>query len=164
MPGQSWIPEVHLKPLAAFLFHLKPDHPPEIRDRPAASLESWATAGFLQVLLTAMRATFLLDRDFRRNLDGFEARYLFRTQDGSMKVHAVFTHGGMTIGTGDIDGANITIIFRDEGTLFRFLLSPKPDILGAMLRQDVVLHGNLNYLYKFAYLAKRLQIMALGHA
>ena len=43
-----------------------------------------------------------------------------------------------------------------------YLLSPKPDILGSVLRQDVMVSGNLNYLYKFAYMAKRLQLMATG--
>jgi hypothetical protein len=31
-----------------------------------------------------------------------------------------------------------------------------------MLRQDVAVDGNLNYLYKFAFMAKRLQLMATG--
>jgi hypothetical protein len=46
--------------------------------------------------------------------------------------------------------------------LMGFLLSPKPDILGSMLRQDISIDGNLNYLYKFAYMAKHLQLKVTG--
>jgi len=54
---------------------------------------------------------------------------------------------------------HITITFRDGRTLMKFLLAPKQDILGSMLRHDVVTEGNLNYLYRFGYMAKRLQLM-----
>ena len=43
-----------------------------------------------------------------------------------------------------------------------YIFSPKPDILGSMLRQDVMLNGNLNYLYKFAFMAQHLRLMATG--
>lgn len=43
-----------------------------------------------------------------------------------------------------------------------FLLTPRPDIIGAVLRQDVCVDGNLNYLYKFAFMARRLQLKATG--
>jgi hypothetical protein len=43
-----------------------------------------------------------------------------------------------------------------------YIFSPKPDILGSMLRQDVTLNGNMNYLFKFAFMAQRLRLMATG--
>ncbi len=130
----------------------------------AQFLESKATTGFLELLLNGLRLTFLLDGTFRRNLEGFQGRYLFRSQDGSLMVHCEFKDGKMTVGKGDIEKPNVTVNFRNDQALLGFLLAPKPDILGAVLRQDVVIQGNLNYLYKFAFMAKRLQIMALGHA
>jgi hypothetical protein len=62
----------------------------------------------------------------------------------------------------EIDKTNITNIFKDQSALMNFLLSPKPDILGAILNQDVTFDGNLNYLSKFAFMSKRLQLMVAG--
>lgn len=124
--------------------------------------ESEMTEGFLELLLNMMRLTFQFDTRFRRNIEDFEGRYLFRSVDGSIMVSAVFQGGAMHVKKSIISEPDITITFRDDKALMGFLLAPKPDILGAMLRQDVVLEGNLNFLYKFAYMAKRLQLMATG--
>ena len=62
-----------------------------------------------------------------------------------------------------IDNTNVTVTFKDARALMNYILSPKPDILGAILRQEVVFEGNLNYLYKFAYMSRRLQLMATGN-
>jgi hypothetical protein len=63
-----------------------------------------------------------------------------------------------------IDDTHITVIFKDSQALMKFLLSPKPDILNAILKQEVTFDGNLNYLYKFVYMARRLQSMVTGGA
>jgi hypothetical protein len=127
-------------------------------------LESEATEGFLEILLNAMRMVFMFDGKFRRNIEGFEGRYAFRDRDGDVYVGATFSGGHMSVGEREVENPNVTITFRDEKALMSFILSPKPDILGAVLRQDVVVDGNLNYLYKFAYMATRLQRMATGKA
>ena len=62
-----------------------------------------------------------------------------------------------------IDNTNVTVTFKDARALMNYILAPKPDILGAILRQEVVFEGNLNYLYKFAYMSRRLQLMATGN-
>jgi hypothetical protein len=126
----------------------------------ATFFESKLVDGFLELLLDMMRLAFLFDGRFRRNIEGFQGRYLFRSKDGTIAAGAIFSHGRMTVSREAIENPNVTITFRDEKSLMGFILAPKPDILGAMLRQDVVLEGNLNYLYKFAYMAKRLQLMA----
>jgi hypothetical protein len=126
----------------------------------ATFFESKLTDGFLEVLLNMMGLAFLFDGKFRRNIEGFEGRYLFQSKDKTIAAGAIFSHGRMTVSKEAIEKPNITITFRDEKALMGFILAPKPDILGAVLRQDVVLEGNLNYLYKFAYMAKRLQLMA----
>jgi hypothetical protein len=126
--------------------------------------ESEMTEGFLELLLKMMRLTFQFDEKFRRNIEGFKGRYLFRSRDGQLTVSTVFANGEMEVGEDLIDAPNITITFKDDKALMGFLLAPRPDILGAVLRQDVVLKGNLNYLYKFAYMAKRLQLMATCQA
>ncbi|MEQ8203834.1 MAG: hypothetical protein ABRQ31_08630, partial [Smithellaceae bacterium] len=75
---------------------------------------------------------------------------------------ASFKSGNMKVYDKIIDKPDVTITFRDDKALMNYLLSPKPDILGSILRQDVTVNGNLNYLYKFAYMAKRLQLLATG--
>jgi len=127
------------------------------------SMESESAEGFLDLLLKFMGFVFLIDfRGFKRNIEGFKGRYLFRSADDSITVSAVFDKDQMKVSKKVIKNTDIIITFRNGKALMDYLLSPKPDILGSMLRQDVTLNGNLNYLYKFAFMAKRLQLMATG--
>lgn len=134
----------------------------EILKKFAACLDSELAEDFLRILLELMGAVLLLNSDFRRNIAGFKARYQFRSSDGTITVAAVFDRSTLNVSEEIIDNPNISITFSDGKALMNYLLSPKPDVLGSMLRQEVRLDGNLNYLYRFAYLAKRLQLMATG--
>jgi hypothetical protein len=127
----------------------------------AEFFETEMTEGFLEVLLNAMRLAFLFDGKFCRNIENFSGKYFFTNHDKDITVSAVFHDGSMSVSKHGIEHPDITITFRDEKALMGFVLAPKPDILGAVLRQDVVIDGNLNYLYKFAFMAKRLQLMAM---
>ena len=133
-----------------------------ILKRLADCLESEMAENFLAILLDVMRLVFLIDSDFRRNIDGFEARYQFRSVDDSITVGVTFHDGRMEVEETLLDQPNITIIFKDGRALMGFLLTPKPDILGAMLRQEVSTSGNLNYLMKFGFMAQRLILAATG--
>lgn len=114
---------------------------------------------FLQMLLTLMQVVFVLNHEYRRNIKNFNGRYQFCSEDG-LKVSAIFHNGRMKVEDDVlIDNPHITITFRDGKTLMNFLISPKQDILGSMLRHDVRTEGNLNYLYKFGFMAKELQLM-----
>lgn len=117
---------------------------------------------FLQILLNLMSIIFLVDHDFRKNIEGFDGRYQFKSKDGSINVSALFADNRLEVREEDISAPDITIYFKDGKALMSFLLTPKPDILGSILHQEVSLDGNLNYLYKFAFMAKRLQLMAAG--
>ena len=123
------------------------------------SLETEAAEEFLELLLNAMRLMFAINRDYRDNIRKFTGRYQFNSKDRRMTIAAVFNNGRMSVKEKIIENPDITVTFRDGRTLFNFLLSPKQDILGSMLRQDVQTDGNLNYLYRFGFLAKRLQLM-----
>ncbi len=125
-------------------------------------LESEFAEEFLQVLLEFMKIIFAVNHDFRRNITNFAGRYQFRSVDGSITVAAVFGNDGMEVTEEEISRPDVTVIFKDSRALMNYLLTPKPDVLGSMLRQEVTLDGNLNYLYKFAFMAKRLQLMATG--
>ncbi len=117
---------------------------------------------FLQLLLGLMSVVFLLDHDFRKNIAGSNGRYQFKSKDGCVTVAALFGDDRLEVREEEIPDPDITVLFKDGKALMGYLLTPKPDILGSMLRQEVSLDGNLNYLYKFAFMAKRLQLMASG--
>ena len=127
-----------------------------------ACISSDMAEKFLEVLLDVMKVVFMLDGDFRRNIDGFEGRYLFRSADRSIDVSACFEDDKLHVSEEEVANPHVTVIFKDGKALMSFLLTENPDILGSMLRQEVTPEGNLNYLYKFAYMARRLQLMATG--
>ena len=125
-------------------------------------LSSEFAEDFLQLLLGLMSVVFMLDSGFRKNIAGFNGRYQFRSKDGSINVAALFGDNRLEVHEEEIPNPDITVLFKDGKALMEYLLTPKPDILGSMLRQEVSLDGNLNYLYKFAFMSKRLQLMAEG--
>ena len=125
-------------------------------------IESELAEDFLKLLLNAMKLYFYISKSFRKNIEDFKGRYLFTSRDGRITVAAVFDRGRMQVTEKEIEGPNVKITFRDARTLRNFLLSPKADILGSLLGQDLVPSGNLNYLYKFAYMAKHLQLEFMG--
>jgi len=131
-----------------------------LRKRLLDSLESGTAEGFLTLLLNLMSLVLLLDKDYRQNTKDFQGKYLFKSRDNSIVVSTQFKNGNMTIAQKAINDPNIAVIFKDSKALMNFLLSPKPDILNSMLKQDITLDGNLNYLYKFAYMATHLRLMA----
>ena len=127
------------------------------------SMGSGVAEGFLRLLLKLMDIVFMLNIwNFRDNIESFSGRYVFHSKDNSIVASSSFENGNMKVYDRIINKPDITITFRDDKALMNYLLSPKPDILGSILRQDITVSGNLNYLYKFAYMAKRLQLLATG--
>jgi hypothetical protein len=127
-------------------------------------IESEVAEEILELLLKLMSLVFFLDKDFKRNIENFNGRYLFKSRDNKITMAAIFRDNRMKVYEKSIDRTNITVTFRNAKALMDYLLSPKPDILGSILRQDVTIDGNLNYFYKFAYMAKHLQLMVAGRA
>ena len=125
-------------------------------------LTSEVAEDFLQLLLSLMSLVFIFDHDYRKNINGFTGRYQFKSVDGNITVAALFGDNRLEVREEVIPNPHITVIFKDGKALMNYLLTPKPDILNSMLKQEVALDGNLNYLYKFAFMAKRLQLMAAG--
>src|SRR5579883_817224 len=125
-------------------------------------LESEVAEGFLTLLLDLMAAVLFFNARYRENIKRFDACYVLRTADDSMVVTAIFRHDRLEVWPHRRKDAqpNIIITFQNPKALRNLLLAPKADILGSMLRQEVRLEGNLNYLYKLAYMARRLQLIA----
>ena len=117
---------------------------------------------FLELLLKLMSLVLLLNKDFKKNIKGFKGRYFFRSKDNGITVAAIFKKNRMRVYEKEIDQTDVNVTFKNAKALMNYLLSPKPDILGSILRQDVTIDGNLNYLYKFAYMSRHLQLMTTG--
>ena len=125
-------------------------------------LESKAINDIMDVLFKLFSLVFVFDKKFRKNIENFNARYLFKSKDNEIHVAAVFKNSKMKVYKKEIDNTNVTVIFKDAPSLVKFITSDNPNLLIAILNQDIVVSGNLNYIYKFGYMAKHLQVMITG--
>ena len=117
---------------------------------------------FLETLLKAMSLFVFFNKKFRRNIDGFNARYVFKSKDGIIAASADFTNSKMKVSRMALENASVTVVFKDGTALKNFLFAESPDIIGAILDSEVQYTGNLNYLSKFAYMSKRLKLQLTG--
>lgn len=107
----------------------------------------------LGLLLRAMHAKFAVDAEYRKNIKNFTAQYVFKDKTAKICQVAHFANGKMKVGDKEPENATFTLIFRDGKALLALLFSPAPDVLNALLNQEVDFTGNINYLNKFAYMA-----------
>jgi len=114
------------------------------------------TDQFLGMLLGGMELAFALSRDYRRNIQGFRATFVYTTRDGSVARSAVFDNGKMRVHRGTLPSWQVRITFRDAPALKAFLLSDEPDSLDSILADTVETEGNLNYVYRIGFLARDL--------
>ena len=122
------------------------------------------TDKFLELLLDGMDLAFLVWPGYSENIEGFEGRYLFKTREterGRPAVDAtvIFENGDMKVHRepeDDPDKWNVRVTFRDAAALRAFIFSRDQDILNSLLANDVEVDGNLNYLYKFGFMARDL--------
>ena len=61
------------------------------------ALEDWGTDKFLEVLLRMLDLFISISRGFRKNLKGFNAKYLFSTSDGSVHTSAIFANKDLKV-------------------------------------------------------------------
>jgi hypothetical protein len=116
---------------------------------------------FLTVLLKLMALFFIISPNYRRNINGFEATYVFTDTSGRLYVAAEFRNNRLYVRQRLTETFDFKLTFTDGRALFKLLLSPAPDVLDAVLNQQVDFTGNINYLNKFAYMAVSLQQVAL---
>ena len=112
---------------------------------------------FLTNLLRLMDIYMYFDKNYRRNIENFNARYSFKSKDNKIDASVIFHDNEMEVKDYAIEDANVIVIFRDGLALKNFLFSESPDIIGAILNNEVSYKGNLNYLAKFAYMANHLK-------
>ena len=114
------------------------------------------TDKFLELLLGGMDLAFCLSKGYRKNIKDFEGRYLFRTADNLVAAAVTFKDGDMEVHQEAIDDWDVCITFKDAVVLNAFIFSRDQDILNSLLKNDVELDGNLNYIYKFGFMARDL--------
>ena len=112
----------------------------------------------LELLLKAIRLFLYINKDFRKNIDNFDAQYVFQSQDGLIAASAIFKDEKMTVYEDKIMNANVTVTFKDGKAIWDFLMSSKPDIFAFVLQNKLSYSGNLNYIMKFAYIANHLKL------
>lgn len=119
-------------------------------------LEGVATDKFLRALLKGMHLSFYLSKRYRRNIKNFEGKYLFRTADNTVVASATFANANMEVHEESISEWDVRVTFKDTAALRGFLFSKDQDIIETALKNEVEAHGNLNYIYKFGFLARDL--------
>ncbi len=122
----------------------------------ADELSGVASDKFLELLLRAMSLAFLLSKRYRTNIRDFRGRYVFRSADGLIAASVVFTDCRMKVQEQEISDRDVTVTFRTSAAFRAFIFSKDHDILDSVLRNDVDLDGNLNYIYKFGFMAREL--------
>jgi hypothetical protein len=121
-------------------------------------LRDEATDAFLELLLHGMDIAFALDRSYRRdNLEGLRARYVFATRDGKVGATVQFEDGDMKVSGTASDDFTARVRFKDAAALRRFLFAENQDVLDSLLRDEVEIDGNVNYVYKFGFMARDLE-------
>lgn len=123
------------------------------------SIETDILDDFLETLLRVVRLVLILDPHYRRNIQGFNASYAFLDEEGKIASSAIFKDGKMKVKRYKIEDTNVTIIFKNGKALWEFLLSKNPDVLSFVLENKIRCEGNLNYVMKFGYMSKHLQVM-----
>lgn len=138
------------------------------RTRLRAKLKEWLTKtecgevlsdNLMELLLRALDVLFFLDKGFRANIEGFSGRYVFATADekgGKVDVSAIFKGGDMEVDQKEISDWDVKVTFSNSDALWGFLLSENQDIVDSVLRNNVKIEGNLNYIYKFGFMVKDL--------
>ncbi len=118
--------------------------------------EGELTGKFLQSLLKAMHWAFLLVPGYCDNIRDFRGKLVFRTADGNVATAALFDMGNMFVEDRAEAPYDVRVTFTDADALWSFLLSENQDVLDSILANTVDVDGNLNYLYRFGFLAKDL--------
>jgi hypothetical protein len=116
------------------------------------SLENEATEEFLKLLLDLMKLYYQIPRN-KPYIRDFTGSYRFKDKDGKVNVLVKFHDGKMEISEDPLPEPNVMVTFKDSNALRRFLLACKKDILNVILNNEIQVTGNLNYLYKFGFMA-----------
>ena len=110
---------------------------------------------------------FIINGGFRRNLYNFEGKYSFCSQEGGVNVLVKFANTNIDWEeTSFPQQVNVTTIFKNGPALTNFLINyvvkNDRDILQGVTENEIRVHGNLNYLFKFLFMVNHLLLEATG--
>jgi hypothetical protein len=115
------------------------------------------TRKLLDLLLRVMDWYFCLFKDYRKNIDNFEGRYLLMTRKGGFKSGVIFKDGDMKVQDGGIPVWDAKVTFEDPESLLKFILSRDQDLLELMLKNSMEMDGNINLILKFWFMVRDLK-------
>ena len=133
------------------------------------SLKAETAKTILEALFSIMRTRFQIDpliigSNFRENIEGFEAKYQFRSKSGDINVLLKFHDGDMDWKESPSQDVNASLEFKDGHALvnylFNYLVLQDRDFLKSMTKNEIKVSGNLNYLYKFLFMANHIILEA----
>jgi hypothetical protein len=129
------------------------------------------TEEFLKILLQFLRFSCLLDDYLCRSIKDFKGSIELRSEDKEIRVLAEFKDGYLNpreLKPNELlePPANAGVVFKDSKAVKNFLLPPggltgRRDVLRSYLNNEVKLEGNLNYIYRFGFLATHVQLPLL---
>ena len=114
------------------------------------------TDEFLELLLRCQDLAFCLSKGYRKNIKDFKGRYVFCTREGLVAASATFENGDMKVHDEPIEDWDVRITFENQAALRGFIFSGEHDILDSILENKVEVEGNLNYMYKYAFMVRDL--------
>jgi len=118
----------------------------------------------LFLILELLSWSFFFDKKFRRNIVNLTADYVFTDKTQDFYVRVSFKNEKMYVTREKIDNPTFALIFKDTSSFFKLITSKEPDILNAMLNQEIEFTGNINYINKFAYMGQHLLLNITGSA
>jgi hypothetical protein len=135
-----------------------------LRDAIVANMSSDLMDKILEMALNAMCLMFKLLPAYRKKIKGFKGKIAFKSKDEGINVTAVFKRvgifrmWGLQVLDTAADDANVTLTFRNGSAMADFLLSGNPDIIAGILDKKLSFSGNVNYLFRFVYIARHLPV------
>lgn len=86
------------------------------------------------------------------------AAFNFVTRDRRARAWLRIQDGRMQAGRGELDKADVTVVFRDEQCMRRFFVpATEHDVLAWMVSNDLTCSGNLAWLAKFGHIASAVR-------
>jgi hypothetical protein len=129
----------------------------------SGSIADWT----LENLLNAMKLAFDASNSglgslvglqgYHANIEGFNAVYAFATENNAVQAAAIFEDGKMRVKRQAPNEWDIKVTFKNVEAFWKFIFSGGQDILDSLLANDVEVYGNVNYLYKFGFMARDLK-------
>ena len=133
-----------------------------IINRLASTLSPESMGEILETALKGMGLLFGFHSGLKEEVQTLRAVYLFATTDRRMTVTAEFSNGLLKVGRAATGPISVALIFHDIPAMMRLFAAPQPNLLHAILSQQISFEGNLNYLLKLAYLLRRVSLVAKG--